>query len=228
MLRAIIFDFDGVIADTEELHLKAFQRTLKEEGIELTKEEYYEKYLALDDKGCFREVFSSKGRHITDEKIRELVEKKGLYYEEIMKEGVRFYDGVVDFIRDASRHFPLAIASGAMKREIVFLLRKASVDDCFSVIVSAEDVEKGKPDPEPYIKALTLLNERLRLSPPIKASECVVIEDSIHGVKAASRAGMHCIAVTNSYPGEKFKALSLLMVVNSLKEVYLSYLKSML
>ncbi len=227
MLRAIIFDFDGVIADTEALHLTAFQKTLKQEGIELPEKEYYEKYLALDDKGCFREVFLSHGREISDEKIRELIEKKGLYFEEAMKEGVRFYEGSIDFIKDASKRFPLGIASGAMRKEIVFLLEKGGIKDCFSVIVSADDVERGKPDPESYIKALDLLNKLLKLNPPIIPSECVVIEDSIHGIKAAKEAGMFCIAVTNSYPRERLEKLSPLIVIDSLREISLSQLEKL-
>ena len=199
MLKAIIFDCDGVIADTEPLHLSTFQAALKDEGIAITVEDYYRHYLALDDRGCFKRVYERGGLELSDEKLDELIHRKAAALEPIMRAELKLFPGVVDFIRTAAARFPLAVASGALANEIDLILRHAGVRDCFNAVVSAGDVANGKPHPEPFIKALSFINTSLEA--PIQPGECLVIEDSLHGVQAARLAGMRCLAVTNSYDG---------------------------
>ena len=201
MLKAIIFDCDGVIADTEPLHLAALQKTLAEENITLTEENYYRHYLALDDRGGFTRAFSENERLLTREKLAELITRKASHIEPAMRSHLRLFPGVAEFIRASAAHYPLAVASGALRHEIEMVLEYGRIQDCFSIVVSAEDVERGKPDPESFIKALALINERNAQS--MSPRECLVIEDSIHGIQAARAAGMKCLAVTNSYPKEK-------------------------
>ncbi|HEX8088678.1 MAG TPA: HAD family phosphatase [Blastocatellia bacterium] len=201
MLRAIIFDCDGVIADTEPLHLAALQKTLAEEDITLTEGDYYRHYLALDDRGCFTRAFSEHGRPLSHEKLAELITRKASHIEPVMRARLRLFPGVVEFIRASAAHYPLAVASGALRREIELILEQGGIRDCFGVIVSAEDVERGKPDPETFLKALALINERA--GQDISPGECLVIEDSIHGVRAARLAGMKCLALTTSYPKDE-------------------------
>lgn len=197
----MIFDCDGVIADTEPLHLAAFQKILAEENIALTEEDYYHQYLALDDRGAFTKAFSENGKPLAGEKLAELITRKASYIEPVMRAQLRLMPGAAEFIRLSAEHYPLAVASGALRHEIELVLKYGGVRDCFQIIVSAEDVERGKPDPESFLKALALINERggLMISP----GECLVIEDSIHGIHAARLAKMRCLAVTNSYPKEK-------------------------
>jgi beta-phosphoglucomutase len=198
MLRAIIFDCDGVIADTEPLHLSAFQKTLAEENITLTEENYYRYYLALDDRGGFTRAFSDNERLLTREKLAEMIMRKASYVEPAMRAQLRLFPGVAEFIRASAAHYPLAVASGALRHEIEMVLECGRIRDCFPIVVSAEDVERGKPDPESFLKALALINERNAQS--MSPRECLVIEDSLHGIHAAHSAGMRCLAVTNSYP----------------------------
>jgi len=222
MLRAIIFDCDGVIADTEPLHLAAFQRVLAEEEITLTREDYYNSYLALDDRGCFAKAFASRSR-LTDEKLAELIDRKAAYLEPVMRAQLRLFPGARDFIRRAAQKYPLAVASGALRREIELILEFGGVADCFLAIVSAEDVARGKPDPEAFLKAHSILSSRAAGS--IAHQECLVIEDSFHGIEAARLAGMRVLAVANSYSMDKLSRAD--RAVESLDRISLEELESL-
>jgi HAD superfamily hydrolase (TIGR01509 family) len=212
VLKAIIFDCDGVIADTEPIHMAAFGRVLAEEGITLTEEDYFAHYLALDDRGCFTRALAERGAALTPDHLSELIRRKSGYVERVMQTGLTLLPGAADFIQKAAARYPLAIASGALRAEIETIVNHGGLHDCFRAIVSAEDVARSKPFPDPFIRALELLN------PPfadcIEPRECLVIEDSIHGIRAAHQAAMQCLAVTNSYPREKLSEAQL--VVDSL------------
>ncbi|HWP43222.1 MAG TPA: HAD family phosphatase [Blastocatellia bacterium] len=197
MLRAIIFDCDGVIADTEPIHMAAFQKALLEEGIEISEEEYYSRYLAYDDRGCFTKVFADRNRQLDEQRLVELVRRKAQYVGPAMRTHMRIFPGVADFIGRAAASYPLAIASGALRHEIEMVLECGGVRHYFDAVISAEDVERSKPHPDPFLKALSAIAASRREE--IAAAECLVIEDSVHGVRAARLAGMVCLAVTNSY-----------------------------
>ncbi|HXC61857.1 MAG TPA: HAD family phosphatase [Nitrospiria bacterium] len=218
MLRAIIFDCDGVIVDSEPHHFKAFQQILSEEGIPFTKEEYFQKYLALDDKTCFETALAAHGRAYDKKILKDLIIRKMEVYRQLSQQELFFYPGVVEFVKKAQGSYRLAIASGAFRGEIKFALDKAGLRPAFPVIVSAQDVRNSKPHPEAFLLALQQINERPpALSPPILQKECLVIEDSIHGVEGAHAAGMRCLAVANSYPKEKLTHADL--VIASLTEL---------
>ncbi len=201
MLKAIIFDCDGVIVDSEPHHLRAFQTVLAEEGIALTREAYYRKYLAMDDRGAFETVLTEWNRPADKDAVKPLILRKKAVYQALSQEKLVLYPGVVDFVKKAQGCYRLAIASGAFRSEIKAALDYGGIREAFPVIVSAQDVRRGKPHPEAYLTALQQLNERTSESPMLPA-ECVVIEDSLHGVEAARAAGMRCLAVTNSYSRE--------------------------
>ncbi|WP_462137373.1 HAD family hydrolase [Candidatus Mycalebacterium sp.] len=217
MARAVIFDFDGVIADTEKVHLDAFRKLLAPEGIEIPEDDYFEKYLALDDKNFFATLLRENGKNASAEKVSDFVKKKSLIAS-TMLEKCAFFEGALDLVKSlTAAEFPLAIASGALREEIEAVLVRGGVTDCFSFIASAEDCEKCKPDPEIFIRALGGLNASGVLSPAAAARECVAIEDSPHGVTAAKAAGMKCVAVTNSHRAEAL--LSADFIVRSLREI---------
>jgi len=201
VLKAIIFDCDGVIVDSEPYHMRAFQAVLAEEGITLTREAYYQQYLAMDDKGCFEAVLRADHRPTDKDSVKRLILRKKALYQALSKEKYSLYPGVVDFVRKAQKHYRMAIASGAFRAEIKAALDGGGIREAFPVIVSAQDVRNGKPHPEAYLTALQQINQR-HPPPPILPSECLVIEDSLHGVSAARAAGMRCLAVTNSYSRE--------------------------
>ncbi|MBM4122118.1 MAG: HAD family phosphatase [Nitrospira sp.] len=201
MLRAIIFDFDGVVADNEPIHCAMFQRVLGEIGLFMSKEEYYADYLGYDDKGCFAAFLTAHDRPFSQATIDELVARKALAYLDHIKQHLVICPGIRELVREAAGQYRLAIASGALRHEIEFVLEQAGIRKEFEHVTSAEDITRGKPDPESYLHALAGLN-RLRPAgqPALKAEDCLVIEDSIPGIRAGHAAGMKVLAVANTHP----------------------------
>lgn len=225
MLRAVIFDFNGIIVDDEPIHFQLFQRVLGEEGINLTAEAYYERYLGFDDRGAFVAGFRENQRPISDAKLEELIGRKAEYYQDAIRNQVTIFPGVKSLVADLSKAIPLAVASGALRREIETILHTAGLLRHFRAIVSAEDVKQGKPEPEIFLKALAALNSLDNGGEPIQSGECVVIEDSKEGIRGARRAGMKCLAVTNSHAAELLHDAH--AVVKSLEEVALPFLQQL-
>jgi beta-phosphoglucomutase len=202
MLRAIIFDFDGVITDSEILHLRAFNQVLAQFGLEISTKEYYQTYLGYTDVDCYKMLIDKGMLNIDEQEIGDLIEQKLQIFEELAKTEGRTIDGVGDFLKMLEQNsVPMAICSGSLLAEIELILEEARLRHFFAVIVSAEQVKKGKPRPDGFLLALQKLNEGRQT--PIAADECVVIEDSSWGLEAATAAGMHTIAVTNSYGAEE-------------------------
>ncbi|MEE8297886.1 MAG: HAD family phosphatase [Thermodesulfobacteriota bacterium] len=225
MLKAIIFDFDGVIADTEPLHLKAFQLTLKEKGIELSDEDYFENYLAYDDKTLFKELLKDRNYGHNEAQISDFMNRKSEHFENVLKGNILVLEGVPEFISEVSGKYPLAIGSGAIRSEIIDILESGGLREHFEIIVSADEVINCKPDPEVFIEALRRLNNLDSVSEEISPQECLVIEDSTSGIKAAHSAGMKCLAITNSYAAEKLSEAEL--IKQSLKGIYLEEIEDL-
>lgn len=225
MLRAVIFDFNGIIVDDEPIHFELFKKVLGEEGIVLTEEAYYARYLGFDDRGAFIAGFQDNNRTLSDATVRELIERKAIYYQDAIRNHVTIFPGVKPLVADLAQSLPLAVASGALRNEIETILTTAGLINYFRAIVSAEDVERGKPEPEIFLKALAFLNAQTNGREPIQAADCIVIEDSKEGVRGARRAGMKCLAVTNSHPSELLDEAT--AVVKSLEAVTLDFLESL-
>lgn len=224
-LTAIIFDFDGVIADTEPLHFAGFRRTLAEIGISLTESDYYAKYLGYDDRGCFIAALTAH-QHPTDPyALAQLMQRKAHAYLESVKDHLVIFPGVREFVREAAAAYPLAIASGALRHEIEVILEQAGLQKEFLHITSAEDVTRGKPDPQPFLQALNGLN-RQRREQTITAGSCLVIEDSIPGILGAKTAGMKVLAVANTHTIQDLHEAH--AVVQSLSQIRLSELRERL
>ncbi len=203
MLQAIIFDFDGVIANSEPLHYAAFRHVLAKESILLTESQYYTDYIGMDDKGCFAALLTRHHRTLSPDVITDLIRKKSTYFHEHITQSLCLFDGVVDFISMLTKRWPLAIVSGALRNEIEVILGEAGLRDAFLSIISAEDVNEGKPNPEGFLKGLDALN-RSEMQSIVQPANCLVIEDSVPGVDGAQAAGMRCLAVSNTYPPEHF------------------------
>lgn len=197
-LSAIIFDFDGVIADTEPLHFVSFRQTLSEIGISLTESDYYTDYLGYDDRGCFIAALTAHRRPTDSAALMQLMQRKAHAYLESVKNRLVIFPGVREFVREAAAAYPLAIASGALRHEIEVILEQAGLQKEFLHITGAEDVTRGKPDPEPFLHALNGLNRQPR-NQAIAAESCLVIEDSIPGIRGAKTAGMKVLAVANTH-----------------------------
>jgi HAD superfamily hydrolase (TIGR01509 family) len=201
MLRAILFDFNGVIIDDEPLHFFAFRDIFEKEGIRLSRRDYYARYLAYDDRSCIREILSDHHRELSTAAVKRLRQAKESAYRALLKTRLRLFPGAIQFVRECAARYPLAIASGALSSEIDSILGKFRMRRYFVAVVSADDVVHGKPHPETFLRALKALNRRRpRGEKRIHVSECLVIEDSLHGIKAAHHAGMRCVAVAHSYP----------------------------
>jgi HAD superfamily hydrolase (TIGR01509 family) len=225
MLRAIIFDFNGIIVDDEPIHFELFRRVLGEEGIDLTEADYYVRYLGFDDRGAFTAAYREHGRLLDEQQLTRLIDRKAIYYQQVIQNKVRIFPGVRTLVATLAPSFPLAVASGALRHEIDTILSSTGLLDQFAVVISAEDVKHGKPDPEIFLKALARLNAQIPDGHPIDAADCVVIEDSKEGIRGALRAGMKCLAVSNSHPPELLQEAN--AVVKSLESVSLNFLQSM-
>ena len=197
-MRAIIFDFDGVIADTEPLHFQGLRRTLAEIGITLTEPDYYEHYLGFDDRGCIVEALRVNRIPTTEPTVQDLMRKKAEAYLASIRDHLVIFPGVREFVEAAASAYPIAIASGALRPEIELILEQAGIRKAFLHITSAEDVTRSKPDPEPFLHALAGLNNQ-QIDSPLTPDACLVIEDSLPGIRAAKAAGMKVLAVTNTH-----------------------------
>lgn len=225
MIKAVIFDFDGVIADTEPVHFAAFRDVLNEEGYLLSKDEYYGKYLAYDDKTLFSKFYSSYKIELPKKDLDRLLIRKSHLYDELAKDEMKIFPGVNSFLENIKYKFRIAIGSGALKKEIINALEILGIHKYFELIISADDVEKCKPNPEVYNKVLDSLNTANTAKRDlIMASECIVIEDSIYGIEAAKKAGMRCIAVTNTYHSSDLSGAD--VVVERLDSLSLDMLKT--
>ena len=219
-LRALIFDFDGIIANTEPLHFASLRQTLKEIGIELTEAEYYADYLGYDDRGCFIAALTANGRPIDHATLSRLMKRKAVAYLESVKHHQVIFPGIPEFVRDAARSYPLAIASGALRHEIEYILEEAGLRKDFLHIISAEDVTKGKPDPEPFLMAWKALQQQ---DAGLTTASCLVIEDSLPGIRGAKAAGMKVLAVTNTHTVQDLHEAH--AITHSLKDIRLADLR---
>jgi beta-phosphoglucomutase len=219
-LQAIVFDFDGVIADSEPLHLRAFQRTLEADGLLLTTDEYYAHYLGYDDAGLFRALADDRQIPWSDAQTRALVTRKAAVLQEMLAAGDVVFPGAAAFIRAAAPKVPLAIASGALRHEILAILEAADLARFFPVIVAAEDTPQSKPSPAPYVLAFDRL--RHHAGRDLDPGRSVAIEDSRWGLESAHGAGLRCVGVTTSYPAGELPGAEL--VVGGLHDLTITVL----
>jgi beta-phosphoglucomutase len=210
-LQAIVFDFDGVIADSERLHLRSYQEILAPEGITMTNEDYFNHYLGYDDVGVFKAVGRDNGVPMDDGRVSELIARKGQRYELLTAAGEMLFPGAADFIRSAvAASVPIAIASGALTHEIEEVLERSGLRQLFPVIVGADQTERSKPHPEPYQAAFDRL--RTHTGRDLIAWRSVAIEDSRWGLVSARGADLRCVAVTNTYSEAELRADAELVV----------------
>jgi beta-phosphoglucomutase len=215
MIRAVIFDFNGVLADDDPIHMQALHKVAVEEGIAFTEDEYMESYLPLNDRDCFQELWRKDGRTLKQGEIDDLIRRKGVYYFNAIEQKNVLFDGAADAVRAAAARGPVAVASGARVGEIRHILGKADLLGCFSTIVAMEDVRRGKPDPEPFSLAFARLRKSLTGLGP---EECSAVEDSLGGIQSAHSAGLQCLGVAHSYPRSRIEAAKPKWVIDSISD----------
>ena len=208
MVRAIVFDFDGVLADSEPLHLRAYQAIFAPLGVTLDSSDYYTRYLGFDDESALRAMARDHGLGLDDRTLRELLDAKTTILDRLLGEGDVLYPGAAECVARLAHTFPLGIASGALKHEIEAILRGNGLDGHFRFIVAAGDTPSSKPAPDPYRRAAELHGR--------EPSACLAIEDSRWGIESAKGAGMKCVGITNTYPANELKAAD--AVIGSLEE----------
>ena len=204
MIRAVVFDFDGVIANSEPLHLLGFRSVLNDVGVELSESEYYSRYLGYDDVGVFLTMAAERRINWTSAQIDTLVERKAERLEELERQGSVLFPGAADAIGRLARRCPLAIASGALGREILRVLERESLRQYFTAVVAAEDTPASKPDPDPYLSAVTQLSSVC--GGDLEPAECAAVEDSQWGLQSARAAGLWTVGVTHTYPASALAA----------------------
>jgi beta-phosphoglucomutase len=232
MLKAVIFDFDGVLVDSELLHYQAFNSVFAPFKFQISTQEYFDRFLGLSDKELLQIVDKEKNLSLSSQQFKQLLAEKAVIFGKLASTQAGVIDGVPKFLEMlADNKIHKAICSGALLPEIELILKGANLRDFFEAIVSAEQVKKGKPDPEGFLLALKLLNKLVRRScggkthPTIKPQDCIVIEDSHWGLEAAKNAGMHPVAVTNTYSAEQLKPAD--KIIANLAELTLSDLQSL-
>jgi len=224
VVKAVIFDFDGVISDSEPSHFAAYNKVLADFGIQIKKEEYYAEYLGFTDYELFETLKKKFKTDYERTPIERLVESKAVFFEKIIREADHLIEGIPELIEKLkSNNIKVAIYSVALPADIKIMLEDSGLADYFDVIVTADDVEKGKPDPEGYLLALKKLNGIPDVL--IAAKQCVVIEDSHWGIVAAKKACMKGFAVTNSYPAGELKEAD--VIIKSVKQLKISDLQKL-
>ena len=196
----MIFDLDGTLADTEPLHFAAFNEALHPDGIEIRFDDYTARLIGLNDRDCFSTVLSENRKDASDEHVAELIARKTAVYQSIIAERDVLYPGAEKFVRDCARRFPLMIATGTLRAEAEAILRRAGIRELFLDIIAADDVERGKPEPDGFTAALGRIGFLLRQRDPVLADECLAVEDTPAGIEAAHRAGMKVLALCHMAP----------------------------
>jgi beta-phosphoglucomutase family hydrolase len=189
-IKAVIFDLDGVISDTQKYHAQVEAKLLKECGINLKAKEIIKKYAGTSDRENFEKIFKEYKKPL--KKVKEILDKKYEILIGMLRGKIQPISGVIKFIKDLKDHsFKLGVASSARKKSVEFILSELKIKDDLDAIVTGEEVKFSKPNPEIYLKTAKLLN--------VSPKECLVIEDAVSGIRAAKAAGMKCLAITTTY-----------------------------
>lgn len=219
MIKAIFFDFNGVIIDDETIQMKAYQEILRGHQVELT-EEWYLSALGMDDKTFVRAMFERANKPLTEPVLETVMTAKTDLHRQMIEDELPLFPGVLTFLKATSRHFQLGLVSMANQAEVGYVFQRANLTPLFSIIVTAEDASMCKPAPESYLAGLTKLNEKRQRERqlPLLASECLAIEDSPPGIESARAAGMRTLGVTNTVSDEALRAAGADVVTKSLAD----------
>ncbi len=212
-------DFNGIIINDEPLQMKAYQEILKDEGVDLTEDQYYS-CMGMNDRAFVEAAFNLSKKEVPAENIAGIIDQKTARWRELVEEEIPLFDGVENFIRKMEKEFALGVVSMARREEIEYILEKTNLSNCFSVIVSAEEISTCKPDPECYLTGFNEVDAvRTRLGGnPIVHEDCVVIEDAPQGIVAGKLAGLKTLGITNTVSAEELREAGADVVTKNLND----------
>lgn len=219
MIKAILFDFNGVIIDDEQLQLQAYQEVFKPYDVPLSEAQYFQA-LGMDDRTFVRAAFANASRELTDALLETIQKDKTEIHRRLLTDNLPLFPGVKTFLKVAAREFTLGLVSMANREEIGYIFERARLSPLFSIVVSAEDVNVCKPAPDCYLKGLEKVNEHRRQAgqEELQASECLAIEDSPPGIASAHAAGMHTLGVTNTVTEAELRSAGAEVVTQDLAD----------
>jgi beta-phosphoglucomutase-like phosphatase (HAD superfamily) len=222
---AVVVDVDGVLADTERLHFGAYDELFRGTELQFTIDDYFTRYLGYDDRDLLRALAADRGVEMSDEKAMDVIAHKTEIYEDLVSRTDVMMAGAKECVRRLAAVLPVAIASAALRDEIEMILERAGIRTSFHAIVAAGDTARSKPAPDPYDRAVELL-ELNGSVPPDCSVGCIAIEDSRWGLVSAREAGLKAIGITNTYPADDLRP-DADAVITSLDEVSLEFLESL-
>lgn len=197
---AVIFDLDGVLVDSKEFHWESWQRLAPELDFPITREGFL-KTFGMPNKGV---IDGMSGRTFSESEISRIAKRKEELYREAIRGKFVGLPGAVELVRTLRQmKIPLAVGSSAPAENVELVLSELKIRDCFDAVVKDGDYKNGKPAPDVFLTAAKNLN--------VSPSQCIVIEDAVHGVEAAKAAGMKCIAVTTTTTAEALKGADLII-----------------
>ena len=213
--KAVIWDMDGVIADTAPYHLSAWQEVFRKRGVKFTEEDFKRNFGRRND----TIIRDTLGEQIAQGEIDAIAREKEETFRSLAGQKIKPFPGAVALLQSLRKHkFKMAIASSTPMENIQLITRSLGIDNCFQSIVTGQDVTEGKPSPQSFLLAA----QRLGVEP----RNCIVIEDAVAGVAAAKRAGMRCLAITNTHPRQSLKQADL--IVDTLEAVTVNDLEKLL
>ena len=213
--KAVIWDMDGVIADTGPYHFKSWHYVFQKRGVDFTEEDFKRIFGQRND----TIIRGTLGKDVSQSEIEVIAAEKENYFREAVRQNIKPFPGAIELIKDLYEHdFSIALASSAPPENIQLILEKLGVKDFFHAIVYGREVTEGKPSPQGFLLAARKLG--------VEAKNCIVVEDAVAGVTAAKRAGMLGVAVTNTHPANRLAEADL--IVSSLEQVSASYLEKLL
>jgi beta-phosphoglucomutase len=237
MIKALIFDFNGVLVDDEAVHFELFREVLEREGVVITERDYHERYLGYDDRGCFAAALGDAGLAYDEQRLDDLIVLKAHRYAEVAENGLRYFPFAAETLANLAKHWPVAICSGALRSEIEYALKRLDRRDHVVAIIAAEDAHKCKPDPAGYLQALGTLRGYLRagtrtsanagsvFAPDLQARDCLVIEDSLAGILSAKGAGMQAVGISHTYNAVQLRKSGADAVIDGLETLTPEWIK---
>lgn len=201
-LKAVLFDFNGVIINDEAIHQQLTEEIILEENLRPSADEFREVCLGRSDRACLEEILKRRGRIVTQEYLTKLITSKAEAYQHQLEamDKLPIYPGLEDLIfKLRVAQLPMGIVSGALRCEIELVINRANLAQHFCVIVAGDDIKVSKPEPDGYLLAVEKINQQYP-NLNLRSNECLVIEDTPAGIEAAKRAGMQVVGVANTYP----------------------------